>query len=291
MCTSFTVDSQVAYHTLRAYFVEVLSNIITSTRFTPHEFDEVVKPSVEAEAMIARANPAIHAIEVAHALAFRSGLGQSLFAPSHSGIAIEDIANFATTSFGKGGIAVVGTGISQENLTKLVEKNLASAQSVNPQASKTTGYYGGESRLPFSEHSSHAPHTVIFGFGVPGQPKSELAVLSAYLSPTPSVKWSAGISPLSTILPQDAWAQTVYLPYSDATFFGLLIQGKTPEVVAGAAKVAIKTIQDTVFTKGIKEDDLKRAAAKAKFLAASASEGREGLVSTYGAGVSLKPFT
>lgn len=146
----------------------------------------------------------------------------------------------------------------------------------------TTTYHGGENRSPFSEHGDNAPHTIFIGFGAPGPSSPELAVLQAHLSPVSSIKWSAGTSPLSTTLPEGTSAQTVLLPYSDATLFGLLVQGKTPESVTEAGKVAIRALKDAASSSGIKAEDLKKAVAKAKFLAADVAEGREGLVSTLG---------
>ncbi|KIJ23937.1 hypothetical protein M422DRAFT_195333, partial [Sphaerobolus stellatus SS14] len=177
-----------------SYFVDVLAGILTETRFTRYELEESVLPIVEAESKAGRANAAINAIELAHALAFRSGLGEPLFAPAHSHITIDDVRQFAHNTFGQGGISVIGTGISQDTLVRLLEKHLASVPKVSPKATETTKYYGGETRVEFAEGGSHAPQTVFFGFGVPGQPKPELAVLSAYLSPAASVKWSKGLS-------------------------------------------------------------------------------------------------
>ncbi|KIJ41923.1 hypothetical protein M422DRAFT_229429 [Sphaerobolus stellatus SS14] len=265
-----------------SYFVDVLAGILTETRFTRYELEESVLPIVEAESKAGRANAAINAIELAHALAFRSGLGEPLFAPAHSHITIDDVRQFAHNTFGQGGISVIGTGISQDTLVRLLEKHLASVPKVSPKATETTKYYGGETRVEFAEGGSHAPQTVFFGFGVPGQPKPELAVLSAYLSPAASVKWSKGLSPLSAGLPEGTSAQVVHLPYTDASLFGIVVQGATPAAVTEAGKIAAKTFQNALAGKDIKDEDVKRAAAKAKFLAASAADGREGIVSTFG---------
>jgi len=271
----------------RSYFVDVLSNIITSTYFTRYELEESVLPLVEAESQVARADSATHALELAHALAFRSGLGKSLFAVPHSHITIDDVREYAAGVFGKGGVAVIGTGISQETLTRLLQKSLADAPQVSPQTAETTKYFGGETRVDFAEGADHTPHAVFFGFGSAGQPKPELAVLAAHLSPVPSVKWSTGLSPLATTLPKNSSAQSVYLPYSDATLFGLLVQGKTPEAATEAAQAAVKAFQAAISGNGLKEEEVKRAVVKAKFLAASAAEGREGIVSTFGPSVRI----
>ena len=274
----------------RAYFVDVLASILTATRFTRYELEESVLPHVEAESTVAHADPVTHALELAHAVAFRSGLGRSLFAAPHAHITVGDVQSYAASAFRKGNVAVLGTGISQNTLAQLVERHLAPAPETQASTHSTTTYYGGETRVSFSENSDHASHTIFIGYGVSGQSNAELAVLAAYLSPSPSIKWSAGTSPLSTALPAGTSVQTVLLPYSDANLFGLLVQGKTPEGVTEAGKAAVKAFKDAASSNGIKAEDLKRALAKAKFLAANATEGRLGLVSTFGPWVRLSKF-
>jgi hypothetical protein len=67
------------------------------------------------------------------------------------------------------------------------------------------------------------------------------------------------------------------MPYSDATLFGLLVQGSSTEGVKEAAKVATKALKEST---GLKGDALKMAAAKAKFAAASSLDGRDGIFSS-----------
>jgi ubiquinol-cytochrome c reductase core subunit 2 len=79
--------------------------------------------------------------------------------------------------------------------------------------------------------------------------------------------------------------QSVYLPYSDATLFGLLVQGTTAAGVTEAGKAAVKALKSAAATGGVKGEELKKAVAKAKFAAASAIDGRDGLVSVLGSKV------
>ena len=239
-------------------------------------------PYVEAESNVAHADPVTQALELAHALAFRFGLGKSLFAASHARITVEDVQSYAASVFGKGNVAVLGTGISQDTLARLVEKHLASAPETPAPIPATTTYYGGETRVSFSEHSDHPRNTVFIGYGLSSPSNADLSVLATHLSSGSSVKWSTGTSPLSTTLPAGTSVQTVLLPYSDASLFGLLVQGKTPESVAEAGKVAVKAFKDAASSTGIRAEDLKKAVAKAKFLAANSIEAREGFVSTLG---------
>lgn len=264
----------------RSFFVELLSSLVTSPKYTRWELEETVLPVVEAEALSAFSSPATRAIELAHAAAFRSGLGFSVLAPPHPTITVEDVRAFAASAFAKGNIAVLGTGIEQSVLTKLVEANLSAAALKDGAAptSASSKYFGGETRYAAHEGSQ----TVFIGFGSKVASAAELAALSAHLSPAPSLKWSQGTSPLSSVLPAGTSVQTVLLPYSDAALFGLLVQGTSAEGVKEAATLAVKALKDASASSGVKAEDLKKAVAKAKFAAASIVEDREGFVSTFG---------
>ena len=260
--------------------MDVLSSFITSAKFTRHEFDEYVAPLVAADIEAATSDPATHAIDAAHALAFRYGLGSSLFAPAHNSITAADIKSFASASFTKGNIAVIGTGINPSTLNKLVERSFTLTNASSVVSAPPSKYFGGETRL----EGHGGPQTVFIGFGSTGADSKNLAALAAYLSPSPSVKWSKGLSPLSS-LPEGTSVQTVYLPYSDATLFGLLVQGSTPASVKEAGKLAVSALKTAA--QGIKEEELKSAISKAKFAAANATDTREGIVALLSSSVRL----
>lgn len=264
----------------RPFFVDVISSFLTDARFTRHELQEYVAPVCEAESTAAVTNPASHALELAHTIAFRNGLGSPLFSSEHSEVSVDTIKEFASSVFTKGNIAVLGTGISQDALTRLVEKSLASLSSSAIPSSSPTQYFGGETRV-----ASHGgPQTVFIGFGTTGAPSTELAVLAAHLNPQPSVKWSRGTSPFAAKIPATASVKTVLLPYSDASLLGLIVQGETAEDVKVAGQAAVEALKAAGSIGG---DDLKKAVAKAKFAAASAVEGKSGLVAALGAKVSF----
>jgi ubiquinol-cytochrome c reductase core subunit 2 len=277
------MQSVFTYILFRAYFVDLLASFVKSARFTRHEYSEYVAPVNHSETLAAEADPSTTALELAHTIAFRSGLGASLFASEHSSVTAEDIKAFASSAFAHSNIAVLGTGISQEKLASLVSKALGQASSSASSASASISspastYFGGETR-----HTSHSgPQTVFIGYGVSGAPSPALSTLAAHLSPSPSIKWSQGTSPLSGL---SASVETVVLPYSDATLFGFLIKGETAESVKEAGKAAVKALKEA---KEIKDDVLKTAIAKAKFEAASKLESREGLLAALGSKVRKK---
>lgn len=254
--------------------MDVLSSFVTSSKFTPWELNESVLPVVAEETRYASEDSATRAIELAHALAFRNGLGASLFAPSHPSVTIDDVKAYAAQTFGKGNVAIVGTGISQDKLAKLVEKHFTSSAGAASPSSTATKYHGGETR-----QGLHADlQTAFIGFGTSGVPSPELAVLASYLSPKPSVKWTQGTSPLSSALPVGTTAQTVFLPYSDASLFGVLVQAPSVDGVKEGVKASVKALKDA--SNSINPEGLQKAIAKAKFSAASIAENRDGLIAS-----------
>ena len=264
----------------RAFFVDVLSSFLTSTKFTRYELHELVAPTCEAESAAAASDPATRALEAAHALAFRSGLGNSIFAASGHHVSSEDVKAYAQSVFSQGNVAVVGTGIDASTLEKLLEKSLGSSFASASAASSTPStYFGGETRVDAHD----GPQTVFIGLGTTGAPSAELAVLAAHLDPTPSVKWSQGTSPIAAKLPAGASVRSVLLPYSDASLFGLLVQGETSADVKAAGQAAVQALKASGSLSG---DDLQKAVAKAKFAAASSFDAREGLLAALGPKVS-----
>ena len=131
----------------RAFFVDVLSSFLTSAKFTRYELSETVGPVCEAETTAALHDPATHALELAHALAFRNGLGNSIFATPGHHVSADDVKAFAQSVFGAGNVAVLGTGISPAALEKLVEKSLGSLSSAVSPSASASSYYGGETRV------------------------------------------------------------------------------------------------------------------------------------------------
>ncbi|KAJ7449596.1 Metalloenzyme, LuxS/M16 peptidase-like protein [Mycena latifolia] len=258
------------------FFVDVLASVIADTKYTRHEYEELVLPTIEGEINALHADPAARAIELAHALAFRSGLGASLFAAPHTHVTVNDVQEFAASAFVKGNVAVLGTGISQSALSSLVEAALSLEPAGAPTTTAASAYFGGETRM----ESHGTAQTVFIGFGAAGSPAPELAALAAYLDPNPSVKWSRGSSPM--LQAEKTSVQAVYLPYSDAALVGLLIQSPTAEGVRVAGKAAVAALKGT---SEVKAEVLKSAVAKAKFRMASSVDDRAGLVGVLGSKV------
>lgn len=272
----------------RAFFVHLLISQLTSTRFARHEFIETVAPSVKADATAAYNDPAVLALELAHSIAFRNGLGAGLFASISSAVTVSDVKEYASKVYSKDNVAIVGTGVDEALLKKLVEEHFAEhgvSGGGAPSAGAKSSYFGGETRVaPSPEAHFHGPHTVFIGYGA-ATPSSELAILSAYLDPTTSLKWGQSTSPLSSVLSAGTSVKSVYLPYSDATLAGVLIQSSSAAEVKKAGEVVAKAVK-AVKDGSLEGEAFQTALAKAKFRAASALEEREVLAGAVGGKVS-----
>ncbi|KAJ7623305.1 Metalloenzyme, LuxS/M16 peptidase-like protein [Roridomyces roridus] len=260
------------------FFVNVLASVIASTKYTRHEFQELVLPTIESEVNALHKDPATHALELAHALAFRSGLGSSLFASSHPHITAADVEQFAATAFAPGNIAFLGTGISQSALSSLVQSTIKfeGAGSSAPSSTPST-YFGGETR-----HEAHGvPQTLFIGFRCLWCPYSRARLPSPPTSTRPPPSSGPAARPLCSRLLGRLF-QAVHLPYSDGTLVGLVIQGPTAAAVRETGKAAVAAFK---ASSSVKADDLKSAIAKAKFRLATTADGRAGIVDVLGSKV------
>ncbi|KAG8743768.1 ubiquinol-cytochrome c reductase core subunit 1 [Ceratobasidium sp. 414] len=242
----------------------LVSSVLTSPQFLLHKLTETVLPTSIAESTAALSDSATHALELAHALAFRSsGLGSPLFAAHPSPKSLDALA---ASAFTKGNVVVTGTGVDPPQLSQLVENHLASLPSGATAPGGSSQYFGGETRV--DAHGFGQARFV--GFGAPGA-AHKLAALHAHLDTTPALKWVAGSSPLAGI-----GAAPVCVPYSDAALFGVLVRAETAAEASKGVKATVSGLKNVAS--GLGADEAKRAAAKAKFAAAASLEGREGLV-------------
>ena len=252
----------------RAFFSSLLTSILTTTKFLPHEYSEYVLPVVRDESTLASQVSSTVAIEAAHALAFRTGLGAPLLAGPHTPVSLDSVKAFASSAFTSGNVAVIGTGIDSARLAELVDKALAETPLPSGSSSTSTPskYFGGATRI--DSHSG--PHQTVFvGFGTT-TPSSALAVLANHLAPSPALKWPSAPPSSTTLTP-------VYLPYSDAVLTGVLVQGPDTSSVKDAAKTLVDRLK-----KPLTAEELKSAVARTKFDAAASIEKRESLILTIG---------
>ncbi|KAI0031796.1 Metalloenzyme, LuxS/M16 peptidase-like protein, partial [Vararia minispora EC-137] len=253
-----------------AFFIDLLASHISTAQYTPYELQELVYPSVLDEARAVQLSPATRALELAHAVAFRRGLGNSLFADPDAvhAVGIPDIATLHTT--GLGGASLSATNLDAAAVAELFAASLPedapSLSSTAPVVPVTT-YFGGSTRIA----DFHAGSSAVFlGFGTTtAAAVPALHALAAHISPAPAVKWSAGAGPLAGKLPGGIHAETYVFPYSDGTLFGTLLRG-SPAVLKDGAQAVVTALKDAAG--GLGKEAAQRAAAKAKFTLLGALE-------------------
>ena len=271
----------------RAYFVDVLASFLASPKFTRHELNEYVLPAVNSESTAATQSASIHALELAHALAFRNGLGHSLYADSHAtgNITAEDVRDLHTRAVSDpSNVAVLGTGISTESLAKLFETAVSvhKASTVTPTTTAVpapaTAYHGSTTRVA----STDGPQAVFIGFGsTESASVPALHALAAHLNPEPALKWGGSAASVASAIPAGIKARSVLLPYSDATLIGVVLEGKDAAALKEGAKAVVGAFKDAASGK-VGKEELARAVARAKFQLAAGLEAREGYVGAYG---------
>jgi ubiquinol-cytochrome c reductase core subunit 2 len=270
----------------RAYFTEILGDVLTQSKFAAHEYHEEVVPAVAVEYEQAAQTAQVTALEMAHQLAFRRGLGNSLFASPYTEVDLLSAVSYARSSFSNpSGIAVLASGIDNGTLSELVGEfytgssaaSSTTSKAANTQSSAESKYYGGEIRVPITTHGAAEKGSLLVGFQGGNQGQVEFAVLKALLGGESALKWANGTTPLSKLTPLvgDIYKPTVKafnLNYSDAGLFGIYIEAPTGKVQELASK-SVQALKSVAESK-VSEEDLKRAIARAKFEAATMLENR-----------------
>lgn len=185
--------------------------------------------------------------------------------------------------YAKNNIAVLGAGISTENLQKAVQSAFGAGSGSGSASSLSAGsatYYGGEQRIPLDAHAAGQP-TLVIAYGSTN-PSADLSVLPHLFGGESAIKWSPGSSPLAQAAAKTPGAsvRSFLLPYSDASLFGVVVRAPTSQGVASVAKDVAAALKGE-----FKEEDVKRAVAQAKFADASSLEKLESFVSIAGSKV------
>ncbi|ODN80511.1 hypothetical protein L202_02739 [Cryptococcus amylolentus CBS 6039] len=265
------------------HFLGVLASVLGSSQFYRHELNELVLPVVESESLTAQASPVAVALDLAHTVAFRRGLGNSLYANKNYPVTINDVKQYGEAAFAKSNLAVVGTGISTEALAQAVNNSFGSGSSSASQlATPAAQYYGGEARVPLDIHApATSVPTLVIAFGTTSPATADLKVLKHLLGGETSVKWTPGASPLSKAAEKipGSSAKAFLLPYSDAALFGVVVSAPTSALVKTLATEVASIVKNAGEAK---EEEVKRAVAKATFEDASSTESLAGLVAAAG---------
>ncbi|KAJ3160179.1 ubiquinol-cytochrome c reductase core subunit 1 [Geranomyces michiganensis] len=237
--------------------VPLLFENLFNSHFYPYEFLQT-RPAVIEQANASLADPTVKVLDSLHQAAFRTGLGNSLFATAPAAKALKraDLEAFAAKYFTADRIAVVGAGVSHEDLKPLVEEAVAKFSDRIAKASSAatvapSKFRAGEIRIEAGP-KAQAHYAVAFPSVAYTDAKYPAAlVLRALLDGTKRLKWGSG-SGSAGALSSAATPQTTVTAfeagYTDAGIIGFYVQGAANEVkgVANKSVAAFKGLASKV---------------------------------------------
>lgn len=239
-------------------FIEILADVVKSTKFTQHEYDEAVKPALQAEFNASQQNALIQAIDTAHTIAFRRGLGNSLFSASEHPVKLEDVKAYASKVYSADNVALLSTGPS--DISSSLSKYFSGLSSTGQAQSAKSQYFGGEQRLNLP-HDGHALPSAFISWGSTSLSPAH-TVLAELLGSGSNIKWNKGLSPLAAI--EEADVKAVNFDYSDASLFGFAVQSSSESNVKKASQKAVEAFKK-IAQNGVESTQLQAAIAKSKF--------------------------
>ncbi|KAG5363455.1 Cytochrome b-c1 complex subunit 2 [Yarrowia sp. B02] len=248
------------------YFVDAFANVLKETKFQQFELTERVVPVAQLDLIKREADAGFVALEAAHEVAFRTGLGNSVYAQGYSPVTLDDVKEFAKQVYAKQNVAVVGNNVVPEDLAKLVGSAFADLQegSKVTQAQPTT-LHGGEARVRAS-----GGNAVTIALPI-AEPKPVYHALASFIGGQAAMPWSVGASPLAQATAGTTTsAQASFHNYGDAGLFAITIKGASAAEITQVAHKAVQVLKDTGAE--VTEEQAARAYAKSKFAAAEAFE-------------------
>ncbi|KAL2913721.1 ubiquinol-cytochrome c reductase core subunit 1 [Polyrhizophydium stewartii] len=273
---------------LRDDLVDVVPTLVSQVfnrSFHPYEFLDAAALT-EQQTAVSLEDPATHLFEKLHQVAFRTGLGNSLFA-SHDALHALDRAKlqaFADKHFTADRITVVGSGVSHTELKALVDAAFADVKLSSAKAETARSrYFGGEARIDAGPHSE-AHYAVTFPGVAYGSPEYNTSlVVRALLDGSKRVKWGSrggALGLLSAAATENTTSQAVSISYSDAGLIGFHVAGKGGDVKQVVSK-SLESLRS--LASGVSAEAL-AGAKKAAIIAAEEAATRAGLVDSVGRG-------
>ncbi|SHO78875.1 Similar to S.cerevisiae protein QCR2 (Subunit 2 of ubiquinol cytochrome-c reductase (Complex III)) [Malassezia sympodialis ATCC 42132] len=254
------------------HFADLLAEVVGNAKYCRHEFNEDVIPSIVADCEQAAQDPVATGIDTLFSYAYRNrGVGSSLFASPSSPVTVEQVRSYAAQVMNSNNLAVVSSGLSQDVLGSLVSKSFAGVPAGSAAEAVPSKYFGGDYRGAITDSHGHAlpvDHFFLAFEGAPLLKAAPLFVLESLLGGEASVKWSTGLSPLAQI--NGAKAHAFNASLQDTGLFGIHVSAPSAKI-AEAAKAAAQEL--TKVANGVSSEDITKAVAKAKFVAAQNYEG------------------
>ncbi|KXS12027.1 LuxS/MPP-like metallohydrolase [Gonapodya prolifera JEL478] len=277
--------------------VPTLLATVSNALYNSHDFSAVSSVVLE-ESKAALSDPSVAVLDALHKVAFRGGLGNSLFAsPTTSKtLSAEAVKSFAESVFSPANIAIVGSGVAHADLVSLVE-SLSSNLTLGAgsAASPASSYHGGEARIDALGPAHYVIAGESYSFTAPEY--AATLVLKQLLGNgfAPPVKYSAPgttyHAPLVKISSESAQASAFNASYSDAGVFGVHVVAPSSGAIKATVEAAVAALKAASAGK-FAADDLVRARKAAILEVESASKssavidaGRQALLTGGVAGV------
>ncbi|KAK3706506.1 ubiquinol-cytochrome c reductase core subunit 1 [Vermiconidia calcicola] len=272
------------------YFVELLAEVATMTKYQPHIFHEEIYPMMSLHQKSYLANTTEMAINSAHGLAFHRGLGVPLFpassTPMKKYLDADSLSEYAASAYSQPNFALVANGVDNGELSKWVSEMFTDvpAQPAYQIKTEQSKYYGGEERIAHASGNSLV--IALPGSSSPTGPfyKPEVAVLAALLGGQSSIKWSPGFSLLAnaTQSAPHMFIDTKSSIYSDAGLLTITMVGSASDIKNNAGKVveALKSV-----AQGVDKETFTKAKALAKFKELQYGQETQAAIELTGAGL------
>ncbi|KAL6442043.1 hypothetical protein ACFW04_002404 [Cataglyphis niger] len=203
-----------------------LEDVATQQVFKPWEIADQLPRLRYESSMIPETT---RVMELLHKVAYRTGLGYSLYSPKRQlgKINTEALQHFVNTWFTGSNCAIVATGVPLSDICEFAS-NLNVCSNDNENCAETAKYHGGEIRKERSSQLS----TVAVAVEAAGLNKEKdalaFAVLQRAICSGPRVKWGSSVSPLQkevwSAANTDQFAITAFnASYSDSGLFGFVL--------------------------------------------------------------------
>ncbi|XP_076451696.1 cytochrome b-c1 complex subunit 2, mitochondrial-like isoform X2 [Babylonia areolata] len=257
-----------------------LVQITSAPAFKPWELSDL-NQHLRLDLAKLQTQPNILVYDLLHQAAFRDALGRSLYAPEHmvGKYSPEQLMHFMKSYYSTGRLALVGVGISHEELIDYSLKfNPFAAASIAHDKAK---YFGGEIRQDTGGDLTYAA----VAFEGPSLADSDLlhaAVLQNLMGMGPAIKYSAGTSssPLAYAVAratsQPFAISCINVNYTDSGLFGFYVIGR-PKEMEKVLHAAYKQF-DKVLRRDFEEKDVARAKKQLKAQISMYREGADALI-------------
>lgn len=207
------------------YFVNSFADIIGSTQFKLHEFNEAVLPAAKHDNKVASSSLQFQALETLNSLIYRNGLAKPLYYDGVTKISVNDISEFASKVYTKSNIEIIGSGIDEASLNKYVTD---SSFFDLPEGTKFTDALSVSPVLESSRSRSTLGNIAAVGTAVSPAEFAKYEILATYLNAT---------------FPE-ATAQVC--KYTDSGLFSVSVSNADAAVVSKSIKSIVSSLKSGV---------------------------------------------